>query len=261
MSTGTELSYASFTGTFFGREVDSAGVVLAGANFLDMGELYPLEIQVASKEVKAKSRKVETAGQTVGSKAEIDEISGSMTLRQWNAWTIARLVSGEETKLTGAGGTMPATEFTAPLPGQWIELGHEGFTSLTVTLSPAGTSYVLDVDYKYNAALGLFTSVPGGALAAGTVEVLIGGAYAAESGYRIEVGTRAKTMIQMKGELYNEFSGKKHKVECDCVQLTASKAVNLVSEAGSEGEFLEFNLTFITVPGKTSPVRIDGVPM
>ena len=81
-----------------------------------------------------------------------------------------------------------------------------------------------------------------------------------ESGYRIELGTRAQTRLQIWGELYNEFSGVKHTVELDCVQLTASKGANLVSEAGSEGEPLEFSLTLITVNG-TSPGRIDGVPM
>jgi hypothetical protein len=259
MNTG--LSLSSFTGTIFGREVDAAGVPLAGANFLDLGEVYPLEVQVASKEVKGKSRKVATAGQVIGAKAEIDDISGSMTLRQWNAFNLARFFSGVETKLTGTGGTMTPAEFTAPLPGQWIYVGHKGFTSFTVTSSPAGTTYVLGTDYEYNAALGLFTSVTGGALAAGTVDVLIGGDYAAESGYRIEIGTRAQTRMEIQGELYNEFSGAKHTVEFDCVQLTSSKAVNLVSEAGSEGEFLEFSLSFITIPGQTSPGRVDGVPM
>lgn len=259
MSTG--LTVSSFTGTFFGLPVDAAGVALAGANYMDLGELYPLEIQVAAKEVTVKSRKVATAGQNIGSKAEIENISGSATLRQWNANNLAWIMSGVASALTGVSGTMAATGFTAPVPGQYIKLGHQDFTSLTCTSDPAGTTYANGTDYEYNPVLGLFTSVAGGALAAGTVDVLIGGGYAAQSDYRIEIGTKAQIKVALLGELYNEFSGKTHKVELDCVQMTASKGVNLVSEAGSEGEYLEFSLTLITLPGKTSPGRIDGVPM
>jgi len=255
------LSVSSFTGTIFGREVDAVGAPLAGSFWMDIGEVYPLETQVVSKEVKVKSRKVATAGQIIGAKADIDDITGSMTLRQWNAFNLARFFSGTESLLTGAGGTMSPTEFTAPAPGKWIELGHQDFTSLTVTSSPAGTTYVLGIDYEYNATLGLFTTVADGDLDAGTVAVLIGGAYAAQRDYRIEIGTRAQTRMAIKGELYNEFSGIKHKLEYDCVLLTAANAVNLVSEDGSEGEHLQFTNTYITIPGKTSPGRIDGVPM
>lgn len=259
MSSG--LSVSSFTGTIFGREVDANGVPLAGSYWMDLGEVYPLEVQVSSKETKVKSRKVATAGQIIGAKANIEDITGSMTLRQWNAFNLARFFSGTESALTGTGGTMDPTEFTAPLPGRWIYLGHKGFTALTVTSSPAGTAYANGTDYEYNAALGLFTSKDGGALDDGTVEVLIGGTYAAEQGYRIEIGTRAQTRMAIKGELYNEFSGKTQTVEFDCVLLTASKGANLVSEEGSDGEYLEFSNTYITISGQLSPGRVDGIPM
>lgn len=258
MSSG--LSVASYTGTIFGREVDAQGVPLAGAKFRDLGEVYPMEIQAQAKETKVKSRKVATAGQIIGGKSEIEDMLGNCTLRQWNAFNVARFFSGVESELTGAGGTITATSVTAPLPGEWISAGHKGLTALTITSSPAGTTYVNGADYEYNAALGLWTTIAGGDIDDGATTVLVSGTYAAEANYRIELGTRAQTRMQLMGELYNEFSGVKHTVELDCVQFTASKGANLVSEAGSEGEYLEFSLTLITVNG-VSPGRIDGVPM
>ncbi len=258
MSSG--LSVSSFTGTILGREVDAKGVPLAGAKYRDLGEVYPFEIQAQAKETKVKSRKVATAGQIIGAKSEIDDMSGSCTLRQWNAFNLARFFAGVESELTGTGGTIAATSVTAPLPGEWLDVGHKGLTALTITSDPAGTTYVNGTDYEYNAALGLWTTKTGGAIDDGATTVLVSGTYAAQAGYRIELGTRAKTLLQIKGELYNEFSGLTHTVELDCVQFVASKGANLVSEAGSEGENLEFSTTLITVNG-ISPGRVDGVPM
>lgn len=254
------MGLASFTGTIFGREVDANGTPLSGAQFVDLGEVRPLEVQVTAKKTEAKSRKVATAGQIIGAKASIDTVSGNMTLYDWNAFNLARFFSGAETEMTASSGTMSPTEFTAPVPGKWIYLGHKRFTSLTVTSSPAGTTYVNGTDYQYNASLGLFTTIAGGAIDDGATDVLIGGGYAAESGYKIEVGTKAQTRIQIMGEHYNEFTGITHTVDLDCVQLLANKGANLVSEEDSEGEPLSFDLVLITVNG-TSPGRIDGIPM
>lgn len=257
MSSG--LSISSFLGTLFAMPVDASGVALSGSNWEFFGDAR-LELQQKATITPVKGRTVAMGGKIIASKAELDDAGGSLTLNEWNAQNLAWFFSGSKSALTGTSGTWTGTSATAPLPGQYLEFGHRGVSSIVITSDPAGTTYVNGTDYEYNAALGLWTTKDGGALAAGTVAVLHSGSYAAQSNYRIEIGTQAQIRVAIKGELYNEFSGLTHTLELDCVQLAANNPVNLVSEAGSEGEKLQFDITPITVNG-TSPGRIDGVPL
>jgi hypothetical protein len=205
---------------------------------------------------------VERAGQIIASKNDIDTINGSLTLREWNAQNLAWAVSGTAADQTAAGGTVSAAELTMPEPGVWLPLpaGQRGLSSVVVTSDPAATTYDLTDDYLVDTTLGLFTSVAGGALAAGTVDVLITADYAAKTDYAVAVGTNVQIRVAILAHLYDEYRQEHYELEIDSAVLAASQEINFISEADSEGEPLQFSMVLETLSGASSPMRINGVP-
>jgi hypothetical protein len=257
------MSYKVYsgTGTVYMAPVNSSGVKTG--NFIQVGDAFPLSVQVATKQTEVKSRMVERAGQIIASKTEIDKINGKLTLREWNAQNLAWAVSGLAVSQVAAGASVTDEEFTFPIPGEYKALttGRRGLSAVVVTSSPAGTTYALNTDYLFDAQLGLFTSVAGGALAAGTVATLIDYTYAAKTGYQVSVGSSVQIRCAILAHLYDEYRGEHYQLEIDSAVLAASQEINFISEEGSEGEQLQFDMTLETLSGQSSPGRINGVPM
>ena len=248
----------SGTGTVYMRPVDSAGVPTG--NFLPVGDAYPLSCQVQTDQVKVKSRRVETAGQIIASKNEITDTSGNLTLHEWNAANLAWALAGGYTARTASSGTVAAEAVTAGAVGEYVELAHPDVSSVVVKDVSDVTTYVEGTDYSVDAKLGMITILDGGSITAADV-LHIDYSYAAEAGYRVEIGTDAQIRVEIKAHLYNEFADKHLKIELDSVVLAASSEINFISEAGSEGEQLQFSMTLETVSGNTSPGRVDGIEM
>lgn len=259
------MSYKVYsgTGTLYLAPVNSSGVKTG--NWRQVGDAYPLSVQVSTKKTEVKSRMVERAGQIIASKVEIDTIKGSLTLREWNAANLAWALSGTATETTTAGASVTDEAITMPKPGEYAQLGgstpRRNVSAVTVTSSPAGTTYVSGTDYTVDAVTGMITSVAGGALAAGSVATLVDYTYAAKSDYRITIGDQVQIRCAFLAHLYDEYRGEHYTLELDSVVMSASQEINLISEEGSEGEQLQFELTLETLSGQTSPGRIDGVPM
>ena len=251
----------SGTGTVYLAPVTAAGIKTG--NFIQVGDAYPLSVQVATKQTEVKSRMVERAGQIIASKTEIDKVSGKMTLREWNAQNLAWALSGEAVSQVEAGSSITDEAFVFPVPGDWKPLttGRRDLSAIVVTSSPAGTTFVHGTDYLYDAKLGLFTSVAGGALAAGNVATLIDYTYAAKTGYQVKIGTSVQIRVAVLAHLYDEYRGEHYVLEIDSAVLSASQEINFISEAGSEGETLQFDMTLETLSGATNPGRINGLPM
>lgn len=254
------MSYKVYsgTGTVYLAPVDSSGVKTG--NFIQVGDAYPLAVQVATKQTEVKSRMVERAGQVIASKTEIDKINGKLTLREWNAKNLAWALSGSAVSQVASGATVTNEAMTIAIPGEYKAAAHRGLSAVTVTSSPAGTTYVEGTDYAFDAKLGLFTSIAGGALAAGTVDCLLNYTYAAKTGYRVSVGTSVQIRVAVLAHLYDEYRGEHYELEIDSAVLAASQEINFISEAGSEGEQLQFDMTLETLSGQSSPMRINGVP-
>ena len=259
------MSYKAYsgTGTLYLAPVNSSGVKTGP--FRQVGDAYPLSVQVATKKTEVKSRMVERAGQVIASKVEIDTIKGSLTLREWNAANLAWALSGTATALIAAEASVVAEEAIAPKPGEYIQLGgdtpHRNISAVTVASDPAGTTYVAGTDYTVDTTLGLLTTVAGGALAAGTVDILVTYTAAAQTNYRVTIGDQVQIRCAILAHLYDEFRGEHYTMELDSVVMSASQEINFVSEEGSEGEQIQFELTPETLSGATSCGRIDGVPM
>jgi hypothetical protein len=259
------MSYKAYsgTGTVYLAPVNSSGVKTG--NLIQVGDAYPLSCQVATKQNEVKSRMVERAGQVIASKVEIDKVSGKLTLREWNAKNLAWALSGDAAALTAAGASVTDEAETAPKAGEWIQMGgatpRRNVSAVTISPSPTGTAYVKDVDYEIDAVLGLWTTKAGGAIAAGGAAVLVDYTYAAQTNYRVSIGTKVQIRCAILAHLYDEYRGESYTLELDSVVMSSSKEINFISEAGSEGEMLEFDLTPETLSGASSPGRIDGVPM
>ena len=259
------MSYKVFsgTGTLYLAPVNSSGVKTDG--FRQVGDAYPLSIQVSTKKIEVKSRMVERAGQIIASKVEIDTIKGSLTLREWNAANLAWALSGSYEALSAAEASVTDEAVTMPPPGEYAQLGgatpRRNISEVTVTSSPVGTTYVNGTDYEYDATLGLITSKAGGALAAGTVATLVDYTYAAQTDYRVNIGDQVQIRCAFLAHLYDEYRDDHYTLELDSVVMSASQEINFISEEGGEGEQLQFELTLETLSGASSPGRVDGVPL
>lgn len=261
------MSYKAYAGagTVYMAPVDADGVKTGP--FRQVGDAYPLSLQVQTEQIKKKSRMVERAGQTIAARTKIgdDGYSGSLTLHEWNAANLAWALSGGYSALTAVGATVADEAMVMPAPGGFAQLGgstpRRNVSAVTVTSSPAGTTYIDGTDYEYDAILGLITSLAGGALAAGTVDVLVDYTYAAQSGYRVEIGTNVQIRVAILAHLYDEFRQTHYTMELDSVVMAASQEINFISEEDSTGELLQFGLTCETLSGASSPGRIDGIPL
>lgn len=261
------MSYKAYagTGTVFMCPVDDTGAKTG--EFRQVGDAYPLSIQVQTEQIKKKSRMVERAGQIIAARTKIgdDGYTGSLTLHEWNAANLAWALSGTATAMTGTADTVTAAAHTLGLPGEWTQIGgatpRRNISAVTVTSDPAGTTYVLDTDYTLDTTLGLITPIAGRPLAAGDVDVLITYTYAAEADYRIQIGTNVQIRVAILAHLYDEFRQRNYIMELDSVVLAASQEINFISEEDSTGELIQFSMTLETLSGASSPGRIDGVPM
>lgn len=255
------MSYKVFsgTGTVYVAPVNSSGVKTD--NYKQVGDAYPLSIQVATKKTEVKSRMVERAGQVIASKVEIDTISGTLTLREWNADNLAWALSGAAAQQSVSASSVTDEEVTMPVPGEYAELAYRDVSSVVVTSSPAGTTYEEGTDYEYDAKLGLITSVAGGALAAGTVDTLIDYSYAAKADYQVKVGSSVQIRVAILAHIYDEYRDDHYELEIDSAVLSSNSEINFISEEGSEGELLEFDMTLETLSGQDSPARVNGVPV
>lgn len=261
------MNYKAYagTGTVYMAPVDESGVKTG--EYRQVGDAYPLSIQVQTEQVKKKSRMVERAGQVIAARTKIgdDGISGNLTLHEWNAANLAWALSGSATALTGAESTETAQAHTLGLPGEWTQIGgatpRRNLSAVTVTSSPAGTTYVKDTHYSLDPVLGLITPIAGGALAAGDVNVLITDTAAAQANYRVDIGSSVQLRVAILAHLYDEFRQAHYTMELDSVILAASQEINFISEEDSTGEQIQFSMTLETLSGASSPGRIDGIPM
>lgn len=260
------MSYKAYagSGTVYMAPVDEDGNKTG--DFRQVGDAYPLSVQVQTDQVKKKSRMVERAGQTIAARTKIsdDGITGTLTLHEWNAANLAWALSGSAVELTATSSSVTDEALTAPAAGEFKQIGgankRRNISAVTVTTSPAGTTYVEDTDYTLDTALGLFTIIDGGAISESDA-LLIDYTYAAESGYRVDVGSSVTLRVAVLAHLHDEFRDKHYTLELDSVVLNASQEINFISEEDSTGELLQFGMTLETLSGQSSPGRIDGIPM
>ena len=258
------MSYKIYsgTGTVYMAPVNSSGVKTG--DFTKVGDAYPLSVQVSTKQFERKSRMVERAGQIIASKTEIDTINGSLTLHEWNAKNLAWAVSGSAAAMTGTGASVTDEAVTAPAAGEYVQLGgttpRRNISAVTVTTSPAGTTYDVTDDYELDTTLGLLTITSTGDISEDDA-LLVSYTYAAESDQRVSIGTSVQIRVAILAHLYDEYRQEHYIMELDSAVLASSSEINFISDEDSDGEPLQFSMVLETLSGQTSPGRIDGVPL
>jgi hypothetical protein len=139
------------------------------------------------------------------------------------------------------------------ISGEWVRLANRGVSAVVITGS------VLDTDYEVNTALGLIRMIPAGNLTAGAVDVAY--SFAAESGYKVEVGTKAQVRVAMLLDGEDLESGADVDSEFYSVVLSSNSEVELITDPDSDFGSMSFDLAFETPTGKTAPGKINGIPL
>lgn len=240
----------SFIGTLYAALLDADKNLVGG--YRRVGNAYPFSMQVATEQKSQMSRLRESGGQTLHTKTTISGTSGSLVLREWDAKNLAWALSGEEAALVGAGGTV-AAESVVLVMGEWVKLAHRDVSAVAITGS------VLDTDFEVNAALGMIKAIVGGNLTAVATDVAY--TWAAETGYKVEIGTKAQIRVALMLDGEDEFDGEAISGEWDSVVLASSAEINFISDPGTEYEELPFTLSFETKEGMSSPGRINGISL
>jgi len=240
------------------RPVNAAGVKTG--EYKPVGDAYPLSCQVATEQIKVKSRRVETAGQIIASKTEITDTTGSLVLREWNAANLAFALSGTATDQAAAGASITDEVVTALPAGEYAPLLYRDVSAVAVKHTSGTPVYEEDTDYTLDEKLGMLTIIDGGAITA-TDELKVDYDYAAKTGYQVTMGDKVQIRVQILAHLYSEFADEHYVLELDSVVMAADQEINFISEAGTEGEQLQFGMTLETLTGQTSPGRVNGIDM
>ena len=217
------------------------------SGYIDIGEAYPFGVEVKLKQKKQKSAKKGMRGQTIDSGATIDEVLGSVGIKNWIAKNIAMLVSGTAVELTADSGTVSAADIGLPADGSWAELGFRNVSSVTITGKVEGT------DFEVKPVLGLIRG-----LGATTGTVSVAHEYAGQGGYKVDVGTASVIRMALLVDGQNDEDGKPFVAEFDSVVFIPKGQLTLISDPEKDYEEMEFDLLFETLPGKTSPGTING---
>ena len=240
-----QKSYVA-SGNMMGALLDTNKQKVSG--YVDMGEAYPFGLEVKLKQKKQKSARKGMRGQTIDSGATIDEVLGSVGIKNWIAKNIAMLVSGTAVELTATSGTVSATDIDLPVDGSWVSLGYRNVSDVLITGKEEGT------DFEVKAALGLIRG-----LGATTGSVSVAFDYAGQGGYKVDVGTSSVIRMALLIDGKNDEDGQPFIAEFDSVVFIPKGPLNLISDPETDYEEMEFDLLFETLPGKTTPGTINGL--
>jgi len=248
----------NFSGTIYAAPVDSMGVLTGPLR--RTGNLYPLKINVSTKNKKQTSKEHDRSGQTISSLSAIEEVVGECVLRQMTARSFAWAVAGSESLMVGDGGDVVDEEITALGAGDYMSLAHKKASAVVIKNAAGDTTYIEGVDYILNGALGIFTIVDSGEITKDDA-LKVSYSYAAASGYQIKIATNPTIRLYLRGSLVDDFTGAQIELELYMVTITSPDGINLISEPDTEYEELSLDLSIETPPGKTCPGTIDGVAL
>jgi|LGVF01.2.fsa_nt_gb hypothetical protein len=245
-------------GCLWATPVNSAGVITGDRR--KFGNCHPMTIQVTMKSADMLSAMCGNAGQVIESKNEIDTISGAMTLHQWDAAVAGYAVGAKPVALVGEGSTITTQDVTAPEAGVWVDLGAKGLSAVVIKDATDTTTYVQGTDYLLSEQMGLLTIIDGGDITAADV-LHLDATEAAETGYRLSVGSELQSLVRLEGALKDTSSGKQINFLAYCANLSADGGITLISSPDTDYEELPLSVSFITPDGYTTPAIIDGMEL
>ncbi len=249
---------AKFAGCLYVAPVDENGN--RQGPWEELGEAAPLSIQLQDEEpTTRRGRTCKTFGQVIASKANPGTASGSLTMFEFTALNVARALKGMVETTNIAASTLTDQEVELKEIGQFVEIGKEDLSGVSVTDS-SGTPLTEGTDYEINTPLGLITA-RNTSTANSTVK--ISGESAAYREPRIVIGAATSQKYAIKGLLINEYTGKQVKVELYKVLFSTNSEIVLLSEEETEAESIALSLTpeAVNKSGVSTYGKIDGLAL
>ena len=126
--------------------------------WLELGEAHPLSIQLQDEDpTTIKGRTCKTRGLVIGSKPNPGSATGSLTLHEYTTANVAKALKGLVSVNAGAGSALTNQEVHLKGLGEYVEVGSELLSSVTVT-DAGGTELHEGVDYSINLTLGMIAA-------------------------------------------------------------------------------------------------------
>lgn len=202
-------------------------------------------------------------GQNIGSVTIGGEPTFRMTLRDANKDAIRLLFLGTETTFSQAA-TPITDELVRAFPGQNIRVAGRNISTVVITSSPTGTTYVENTDYRViNARMGFIQVIAGSSLAtavaaagAAGLPLLVDYARAATSGWAIAAATQPSLRAWVLFDGKNQESGADIECEIYEVVLTPDAGFDFLADDWNE---VPLTGAMVTPPGRTMPFEVRGL--
>lgn len=222
------------------------------------GSRFALQASAELKELTSKGR--EDYGQVIGSVAVQQPATFQLTLRDADKDAITLLFLGTQAAHSVAGGSV-TDEVVNAKAGRRIRTAKGNISTVVLTSSPAGTTYVLGTDYTIeNARLGMLAVVAASSLAiavaaAGTagLNLLVDYAHAAEGGVKISGATQPSLRAQVLFDGKNFESGEAVVCEIFEAVLTPEAGFDFLADDWNE---IPLNGRMVTPVGRTAPFEV-----
>lgn len=245
MADNVMRSYTA-SGNLYGAILDSNKQRQGG--YLDLGDAWPFTMEVALEQKSRKTSRKGMRGQIIDSGARIDGVTGSVGIKNWVAKNIAMLVSGQAVKKTADSGSETDQQITLPADGSWVPLGQRNVSSVVIDTKVEGT------DFEVMTETGLVRNLTDTEIT-GTASY----SYAGLGGYSIDIATSAVIRMALMINGQNDETEEPMVIELDSVVFIPKSPLTFISEPETDYEEMEFDLVMETLPGKTSPGKIDGI--
>lgn len=214
-------------------------------------DVSALAAEVEKSKVDYVSMDCATFGQIIATKSRVIGKTITMTVNSATAKVIAAHLSGSQTAMTGAGGTVTGEAVVMDTePGVYSKFDNRNVSAVSSTtpVGVDGTDFTVDYD------LGMVTIIAGGTLAAGG-SVDFNYTYAAETGLKQAVGDVPTIEWAIEGVLTNSYdeSADPYLVVIPACTIDAANEHGLIVDFDAESTEYQFTIT----PRKLSGEDLD----
>lgn len=245
---------ATFAGCVYVCPVNDAGREVGGWEFL--GQVAPMSLQLQDEEPQTiKSRCCDDFGQVIATKPVPGTASGSLTMFDYTAHNVAKVLKGMVETVSDPPAPMTDEEFTFFEVGQYTSVGREGLLNVTVK-DASDNVLVAGTDYSINPRMGLIAPKTE-RLANQTFK--ISATFPSIDSTRVVIGGAETQYYAIKCDQVNEFDGNRSKVHLKKVLFNSSAETVIVSEDGTEREGIQLGFTPQSVDGSYGVW--DGLPL
>lgn len=206
-----------------------------------------------SKNTPQVSKDKDTHGQVTAVVSEQEPAELKVKFSAFNSRMMAIAMMGESSVIDVAASTVTDEAVTAKLDC-FVKLSKRNITagSVVLTNSAATTTYQLGTDYTVNYALGMIQCLSAGTITEGQ-SLKADFASAAYSGFLTKGATTPSIQAYILVDGKNLADNEDVSLEIDRAVLTASSAIDFMSDKLSE---LEMSGFMVTLPGQTDPYRV-----